>query len=231
MKKVPRILIVEDSPELLRFLSEGLQARGYEICTATTFNEAIHHVDNETFDLAILDIMLDKAGDGIGILKYIRESRSYTVPIIIQTVLADDDYCVRCLHLGADDFVIKPIRINPLVARIEAVLRRVTGITPPGDAELPLRNGAKAYCSNRKIVLSTGTTISLSYKEAQLLRFFSEHPGETLSAENLLLNVWNISPTEDHLRCVRSSISRLRVKLEDLAEIKAYYGEGYRFEA
>ena len=78
--------------------------------------------------------------------------------------------------------------------------------------------------------LSTGTTIPLSYKEAQLLRFFSEHPDETLSAENLLLNVWNVSPTEDRLHCVRSSISRLRLKLEGLAEIKAYYGEGYRFE-
>lgn len=230
MKKVPRILIVEDSPELLRFLSEGLQARGYEICTATTFNEAIRHVDSETFDLAILDIMLDKAGDGIAILKYIRESRSYSVPVIMQTVLADDDYCVRCLRLGADDFVVKPIRINPLIARIEAVLRRVAGITLPGGAEVPLLNGAKAYCSNRKIVLSTGTTIPLSYKEAQLLRFFSEHPDETLSAENLLLNVWNVSPTEDRLHCVRSSISRLRLKLEGLAEIKAYYGEGYRFE-
>jgi DNA-binding response OmpR family regulator len=97
-----RILVVEDDSALLRQITKILSAQKYAVCEATSYNEALRCIENESFDLAILDIVLDAAGNGIEILKYLREHRGYGLPVIMQTSMADDLYCVHCLNLGAD---------------------------------------------------------------------------------------------------------------------------------
>lgn len=231
MKKTAnRILIVEDDACLRAFLTEILQAHGYRICAAGTFNEAIHCAENEPFSLALLDILLDDAGNGIEILKHIRRTRGNGVPVIMQTVLDDDAYCVRCLKNGADDFVVKPVHPGPLIARIEAVLRRVAG-TATEASVLQLQEGATVDCISRELIRKSGERIRLTYKETQLLRFLYERREKATSEASLLVNVWNINPAlTTEFGGLRSLVSRLRIKLADAAVLKFVYGEGYRLE-
>lgn len=230
MSDIPiRILVVEDDPGLLRQITEILSAHKYTIRTATSYNEAILCIENEPFDLAILDIMLDDAGSGINVLKYLREQRGYGLPVIMQTAMADDFHCVRCLNLGADDFIAKPVRSAPLIARIEAALRRA-GIAIPHNTRLQLRNGAYADYIRRKIFLSTGEDINLSVKETQLLRYLAGLNGKPASAESIFLNVWNCTPNGHNLHKIHTLISRFRTKLTGLADIKSSYGSGYQIK-
>ena len=224
-----RILVVEDDSALLRQITKILSAQKYAVCEATSYNEALRCIENESFDLAILDIVLDAAGNGIEILKYLREHRGYGLPVIMQTSMADDLYCVRCLNLGADDFIAKPVRPAPLIARIEAALRRA-GIATPRDTRLQLRDGAYADYLRRKIFLPTGEDINLTLKETQLLRYLAGQNGNPATAESIFLNVWNCTPNGHNLHKINTLISRLRTKLTGLADIQSLYGVGHQLD-
>ncbi len=229
MKK-KRVLIVEDDCELRSFLAEILHINGYTTCLAGTFNEAILRIDQEHFDLAILDIMLDESGNGIEVLKYLRQVRGNGIPVIMQTAVGDDAHCVRCLKSGADEFVVKPVRAGPLLARIEAVLRRASGSTETPSV-LNLRSGVKFDYNSRELIQDSGERIHLSYKENQLLRTFYERRGKAISEGTLLVEIWKMNPAlAAEFSGLRSLVSRLRTKLGDAAEIKANYAEGYRLE-
>ena len=202
-----KILVVEDSEALLTYLSEILQLHKYEVALARTFAEAEGYVRSVFFSLAILDIALPD-GNGIELLKRIREWRN-GVPVIVLTAFSDDSSCVRALKLGADDFIVKPVGAGPLIARIQAVLRRYSSAAQV-VSELSLKNGAKAILPHHEIV----------FRDA----------GVPSGAEELLLNIWKASPAETETTCVSALISRLRKKLGDSAGIKAIYGGGYVLE-
>ena len=157
-----KILVVEDSEALLTYLSEILQLHKYEVALARTFAEAEGYVRSVFFSLAILDIALPD-GNGIELLKRIREWRN-GVPVIVLTAFSDDSSCVRALKLGADDFIVKPVGAGPLIARIQAVLRRYSSAAQV-VSELSLKNGAKAILPHHEIVFRDGRTARLTYKE------------------------------------------------------------------
>ena len=223
-----KILVVEDSEALLTYLSEILQLHKYEVALARTFAEAEGYVRSVFFSLAILDIALPD-GNGIELLKRIREWRN-GVPVIVLTAFSDDSSCVRALKLGADDFIVKPVGAGPLIARIQAVLRRYSSAAQV-VSELSLKNGAKAILPHHEIVFRDGRTARLTYKETALLRYLYAKAGVPSGAEELLLNIWKASPAaETETTCVSALISRLRKKLGDSAGIKAIYGGGYVLE-
>ena len=221
----PRILVVEDDPEILSFLSGILYLHGYKVFSATTFHEACRCIAEEPFLLALLDIRLPGGGSGIDVLKRIRETRG-NIPVIMQTALGDDSYCVECLKAGADDFIIKPVRQGPLIARIEAVLRRASG-TPDPLAKIHLGNSAYVYSPRREIHFSDGRISRLTHKEMSVLRYLFSRNGEVVTIDDLLLNVWRASPILVDTTCIPPTISRLRKKLENTADIFCVYGNGY----
>lgn len=226
MKPNPvRILIVEDAPEIADFLAGILKLHRYETCVAKTFPDACRCADEEPFSLALLDILLPGGGDGIAVLKRIREKRG-NVPVIMQTALGDDEYCIRCLKAGADDFIVKPVRQGPLIARIEAVLRRAAG-TPDPLEKFSLGNGAEAFSPRREIRFADGETIRLTHKEMQVLRYLFAKNGEAANVAELLLNVWNANPILVDSACIPALVLRLRRKLGAAAEIRSVYGNGY----
>ena len=222
---VSRILIVEDAPELSEFLAGILRLHRYEVCSAATFPEACRCVDEEPFSLALLDILLPGGGSGIDILKRIRRTRG-NVPVIMQTALGDDEYCVQCLKAGADDFITKPVRQGPLIARIEAVLRRASG-TPDPLEKIPLGNGTHVFSPRREIHFPDGSICRLTHKEMGVLRYLFSRRGEIVTIDDLLLNVWRSNPIFIDTSRIPPLISRLRKKLEGIADIRSEYGNGY----
>lgn len=224
----PRILVVEDDEDLRRFLVGVLRLRGYDTCEAGTFSEACRCADEEPFSLALLDILLPGGGSGIEVLHYIRNARG-NVPVIMQTALGDDEYCVRCLKSGADDFVVKPVRQGPLIARIEAVLRRASGAPDPLE-KIPLKHNVYVFSPRREIHFPNGETLRLTHKEMRLLRYLYARGNETSTVGDLLLNVWDASPALVDSACVPALVARLRKKLEGIARIRSLYGNGYVLE-
>lgn len=222
---VPRILIVEDAPELSEFLAGILRLHRYEVCSVRTFPDACRCVDEEPFSLALLDILLPGGGSGIDILKRIRRTRG-NVPVIMQTALGDDEYCVQCLKAGADDFITKPIRQGPLIARIEAVLRRASG-TPDPLEKIALGNDAYVFSPRREIHFHDGSICRLTHKEMGVLRYLFSRCGEVVTIDDLLLNVWRSNPILIDTTRIPPVVSRLRKKLEGVAEIEPIYGNGY----
>ena len=207
-----KILVVEDSEALLTYLSEILQLHKYEVALARTFAEAEGYVRSVFFSLAILDIALPD-GNGIELLKRIREWRN-GVPVIVLTAFSDDSSCVRALKLGADDFIVKPVGAGPLIARIQAVLRRYSSAAQV-VSELSLKNGAKAILPHHEIVFRDGRTARLTYKETALLRYLYAKAGVPSGAEELLLNIWKASPAETETTCVSAFPPRSCLFLSD----------------
>lgn len=229
MKTAPaRILIVEDNADLRKFLSEILIAHGYDVCEATTRKEGLYCVENEPFDIALLDIMLPKLGDGIEILKRIRACR-VNIPVIMQTALTDDEYCIKCLKAGADDFIIKPVKAGPLLARIEAVARRNAGISSYPENIL-LRNGAFVHSSTREIEFPSGTLVRLTIKEMKLLQFLFTNQHRAVSTNELLINVWNLNPQLADSNCIPALVFRLRKKLDGVVDVLNLYGGNYQLK-
>lgn len=220
-----RIFIAEDIPEILEFLAEFLRLNGYDVCTARTFPEALWCIENEPFSLALLDILLPGGGSGLDLLKHIRKNRG-NVPVVMQTALDGDNYCVQCLKAGADDFVVKPVRQGPLLARVEAVLRRASGENDPLE-KIPLGAGTYVFSPKREIRFEDRTLIRLTFKEMAMLRFLFMQKGIPATTEEILRKVWNANPLFVDSGCVPALIQRLRKKLEGVAKVENIYGSGY----
>lgn len=224
MKRIAKILVAEDLVDVRERLCDILSANNYEALPAGTAAEVDYAIKNETFDLVLLDLLLPD-GSGFDLLKKIRKLRG-NVPVIVQTALGGDEFCIRALKFGADDYLVKPLRQGPMIARIEAVLRRSAGTPIPFD-EIPLRNGAKAFYSQRELVFADGTVCSLTFKEAALLRFLFSREKRSAGTEEILVNVWHATPYSLDASCVPALVSRLRKKLGECAEIRPIHNGGY----
>ncbi len=225
-----RILLVEDEPGLSMTLSDRLRSEGYAVDLAADGESGYAAASSGNYDLIILDIMLpSKSG-----LDICRDLRQRGIPSPILMLTARDQIVDRVLGLkiGADDYVTKPFEMMELLARIEALLRRskipATEVSAParysfGNIIVDLRS-TEVYSEERRI--------SLSAKEFQLLRYFLEHSGETLSRETLLRDVWGYDSTPQ-TRTVDVHVAWLRQKLEDDPRdpkwIVTVHGLGYRF--
>ena len=223
-----RLLLVEDEPGLQLALSDRLTSEGYLVETAGDGPTAIQRATGEPFDIIILDVMLPGI-DGFGVARTIRQ-RGVQTPILMLTARTQVVDRVVGLKLGADDYLTKPFETIELLARLEALLRRApasSGVTLEryqfGDVTVDVRKAE---------VTVNGKQVELAAKEFQLLRYFIEHRGATLSRDELLHQVWDYHATPS-TRTVDVHVAWLRQKLEPNPRVPQYiltvHGMGYKF--
>ena len=225
----PNILLVEDEDALRMTLGDLLRKDGYVVDYAADGDEGFTKAVREPFDLIILDVMLP-GRSGFTVCRDIRQAGLIT-PILMLTARGQTADKVNGLKIGADDYVTKPFDTLELLARIEALLRR-----SPSKAE----GGAGIYQFGPIRVDRRGTEVTrggqpvpLSAREFQLLRYFIDHPGATLSRDELLTQVWGYSANV-FTRTVDMHVASLRQKLEDDPKqprfILTIQGLGYKFK-
>jgi DNA-binding response OmpR family regulator len=230
MRRKLNILVVEDDEPIRRGVSDALDAAGYKVVEAGDGEDGLDKALSGSADLVLLDLMLPKLG-GLEVLEQVRSSRP-TLPVIILTAMGQEADRVKGLKLGADDYVVKPFSVRELLARVEAVLRRSPGRqvdnpkfkVPGGEADL--RVG--------EILFDDGTSVALSEREMELLRYLSSNPGRPVSRDEILLHVWQTRPEGIETRTIDMHVARLREKLgsRDAEEgiLKTVRGKGYMFD-
>jgi two-component system alkaline phosphatase synthesis response regulator PhoP len=223
-----RLLLVEDEPGLQLTLSDRLTAEGYAVETAADGDTAVKRGGGEPFDVIVLDVMLP-GRDGFEVARLLRQQGVMT-PILMLTARTQVVDRVVGLKLGADDYLTKPFDTMELLARLEALLRRA-----PSSSGVSLERyqfGDVAVDVRRAEVSRGGALLELSAKEFQLLRYFIEHRGTTLSRETLLQDVWGYSAMPS-TRTVDVHVAWLRQKLEPNPRVPQYiltvHGLGYKF--
>ena len=203
------ILLIEDEDALSLMLSDRLRAEGYVINRARDGIEGLDKATHLPFDLVILDVMLP-GKNGFDVCRDIRRAGVIT-PILMLTARGQTAEKVIGLKLGADDYLTKPFDMLELMARIEALLRRTPAV-PSQSAVQHVRSVRIDFRGTE--VWRKGKQVPLSAREFQLLRYFLEHPNETLSRDQILREVWDYSATT-FTRTVDVHIASLRQKLED----------------
>jgi DNA-binding response OmpR family regulator len=226
------ILIVEDEEALRMTLGDRLRSEGYMVDFAIDGEEGKEKATHLPFDLIILDIMLPHRS-GLDICMDIRRAGLAT-PILLLTARGQTSDKVVGFKLGADDYVTKPFDTLELMARIEALLRRVpTKVVTAAQAEQGMYQfGAITIDMKGTQVTRNGQRVYLTAREFELLRYFVEHPGTTLSRDELLREVWG-HETGTFTRTVDVHVASLRQKLENVPKkpemIVTIPGLGYKF--
>ena len=224
------ILIVDDDPAILRLLNTNLKARGYEVTTATNGEESLEAVQSDFIDLIILDIMMPKV-DGVEVCRRIREWSN--IPIIILSARGDEKDKVRCLELGADDYLTKPFGIAELMARIKTAFRhRGDPSVAPAQPNFTC-NGMEINFAKRRVTVN-GKEITLTPTEYSLLQYLAVNSDKVLTHSMILQSVWG-SEYSSEKEYLRVFVGRLRRKLEPDPEKPRYiitdHGVGYHFAA
>ncbi len=224
------ILIVEDDPEMGMGLEDFFELKGYHVTRATDGEQAIGLLkDNDRpYDIVLLDVMLPKQS-GFDVL---REARAAGVqsPVVMLTAKGREHDKLEGFELGADDYVTKPFSAEELAARVRAVLKRTqaAGEAPMevyqfGDVEINFSNHT---------AVKGGEEIKFTALEFDIMKYFIQHKGRTVSRKQLLRDVWNI-PTDITTRTIDRHVASIRKKVEPDADLPIYietvYGIGYRF--
>jgi len=202
----PRILVVDDEPQIVRALKVVLREAGFQAQAAETVAEALDAASVRPPQAAIIDLVLPD-GDGVELT---RELRTWSeMPIIVLSALGEEDHKVRALEAGADDYVTKPFGTRELVARLQAALRRAAGAPDEptielGDVQLDLAAHA---------VRRGGEEIHLTPIEFDLLRELARNRGRLMTHRKLLTDVWGPEYADD-VQVLRTHIARLRGKVE-----------------
>ena len=224
---MPKILIVEDEPGMVAGLRDNFEFEGYQVLSAMDGVSGLERALADSPDLVILDVMMPRMS-GLDVCKLLKSKRP-AIPIIMLTARGQEVDKVVGLELGADDYVTKPFSIRELLARVKAVLRRAGSVPKAqdsysfGDVEVNLQ---RCQVSRR------GRSLDFSSKEFDLLKYFLSHPGEALTRDRLLEEVWGYDkfPTT---RTVDAHIVRLRQKLEPKPDDPRFFltvhGTGYKF--
>jgi two-component system alkaline phosphatase synthesis response regulator PhoP len=225
---VARILIVDDEPEMVRGLEDNLRFEGYQTLSASNGADGLALALREGPDLVLLDIMMPRMS-GWDVLRGLR-AKQVDIPVIMLTARGEEVDRVLGLELGADDYVTKPFSLRELLARVRAVLRRPG---PRQRLETFAFGDVRLHVRGRQ-VFKAGGEVRLTRKEFELLRYFVEHPGEVITRDRLLDEVWGYEqfPTT---RTVDTHVLRLRQKLERDPERPVHFltvhAQGYRFVA
>ncbi len=225
-----KVLVIEDDPGIIEVVSLCFQLRwsGTSVVSADSGNKGVELVETESPDVVILDIGLPDM-DGYRVLREIR--RFSDVPVLMLTVRGEDTDIAKGLELGADDYITKPFSHIELIARVQAVLRRVQGL-PTTNEERPFTSGKLSVDFNRNEVLVGSKSIKLTSTERKLLYYLIRNEGRILSHESLLTKIWGDTYV-DARDLLRVHIQHLRQKLEDNVEspsiIVTEHGIGYKF--
>lgn len=219
-----KILVVDDESRMRKLVKDFLVRNDYKVLEAADGEEAVDiFLENKDIALIILDVMMPKM-DGWMVCKEVRALSQ--VPIIMLTAKSDERDELLGFELGVDEYISKPFSPKILVARVEAVLRRTSGITQEekivaGDITLDI---------SAHTVKVKEKSVELSYKEFELLNYFVVNQGVALSREKILNNVWNYDYFGD-ARTIDTHVKKLRSKLGECGEyIKTIWGMGYKFE-
>ncbi len=210
----PRILIVEDDPDIAELVARYLEKAGFTAERAGSGREALAAIGSRVPDLMVLDLMLPHV-DGLEVCRAVRANEaSAALPIIMVTARAEESERIVGLELGADDYLAKPFSPNELVARVRALLRRAhrSGPSPKTVAYGPIVLDAE-----RHVVTLAGRDVTLTAKEFLLLDYLLQHRGRVLSRDVLLTDVWGYRYTGG-TRTVDVHVRRLREKLPYLAD-------------
>ena len=225
-----KVVVVDDSPEIIEVVSLCFQLRwsGADIISAASGAEGLELIEAESPDIVILDIGLPDM-DGFQVLRELR--RFSQVPVIMLTVRGEDTDVAKGLELGADDYITKPFSHIELVARVQAVLRRVQG--PPVTSDYrPFVSGKLSVDFASNEVKLSGKPVRLTSTESKLLHLLISNEGRLVTHENLLTKVWG-ERYIDARDLLRVHIQHLREKLGDSVElpniIVTEHGMGYKF--
>ena len=221
-----RILVVEDDPAILRGLVDNLTYESYEVITAADGEAGYRLVQEQKPDLIVLDLMLPKLS-GYELCRKVRDE-GITTPILMLTARGEEGDRVLGLDLGADDYVTKPFSVRELLARIRAILRRGR---PSRTLPDELRFNDIAVDFRRYEARKGNQTVDMTRKEFGVLRLLAARPGEVVTRDELLNEVWGYEnyPTT---RTIDNHIAMLRAKLEDEPSaprhLQTVHGVGYK---
>ena len=227
-----RILVAEDEDVIRDFVVINLRRSGYEVVDVPNGDEALRVFDenNGNFDICLLDIMMP-GKDGFTVCKEIRK-RSSTVGIIMLSAKSQEMDKVNGLMLGADDYITKPFSPSELVARVDAVYRRVSMSSAKQEPETELRSGPFQLNIRSRSLTRDGQKIDLTQVEFQLMEHFMRNPNVALDRSALLATVWGDSYFGDD-KIVDVNVRRLRMKIEPEPSNPKYlttvWGFGYKW--
>lgn len=220
-----RVLVVEDEPRILSFLVRGLESEGFTVDSELDGTAALRRATLRRYDLVVLDLLLPKL-DGLSVLRELQRRRP-ALPVLILSARGDLQTKLRGFELGASDYVAKPFALDELIARIRAHVRH--SHRSAGDGNL-LRAGTLVLDLARRQARIGPLVADLSDREFKLLHHLIRHPGEVVSRERLLSEVWgyDFDPCSN---VVDVCIRRLRKKLGNEAPIETVRHAGYRLVA
>ena len=228
--------MAEDEQNIREFVVINLQRAGYRTVEAETGDQALELYDREggDFDVAVLDIMMPGSHDGLAVCKELRR-RNSSIGIIMLSAKTQEMDKVSGLMMGADDYVTKPFSPSELVARVDAVYRRVALATDKGESGVrdELVSGEFSLNLRNRSFLKGSRPIDLTRVEFQIMEYFFSHPGVALNRGDILKHVWGPSYVGEE-KIVDVNIRRLRMKVEDEPSspkhIVTVWGLGYRWD-
>ncbi len=223
------MLVVDDEPTITEVVARYLERAGYRTRVAADGIQALELAASQRPDLVLLDLMLPGI-DGLEVMRRLRELGRDRIAVILLTAKGEESDRVIGLRLGADDYVVKPFSPAELVARVDAVLRRID--TSPGH-EAPIELADMTIDPSSRRVFVRGDEVQLTQREFDVLLFLARHPGQVFSRNQLMDAVWQYSFYTD-TSTVTVHVRRLRSKIEpDPARprhIQTVWGVGYRFQ-
>jgi DNA-binding response OmpR family regulator len=227
------VLVVDDEPTIAEVVSRYLERAGYATRVAGDGPDALRLAGEQRPDLVVLDLMLPGI-DGLEVMKRLRDQGETgpreRIAIILLTAKGEESDRVIGLRLGADDYVVKPFSPAELVARVDAVLRRVD---PAPDKTPPIVHGDLEIDPAARRVFARGEEVELTMREFDLLLFLARHPGQAFTRNQLMDAVWQYAFYTD-TSTVTVHVRRLRAKIEaDPAQprhVQTVWGVGYRFQ-
>lgn len=203
-----KVLLAEDERNLRNIVRTFLTQNDFEVDTANDGEEAIFAINKNVYDIIILDIMMPKK-DGIEVCKYIRSK--YDVPVFFLTALNQEKDIVNGYEVGADEYVVKPVSMPILMAKINALIKRYRGLMIEKGI---LRIGEIKIELARRLVTVSDKIVSLAPKEYDLLIYFIENKNQILSREQILNHIWGVE-YEGYDRAVDTHVKKLRAALGD----------------
>jgi two-component system, OmpR family, response regulator len=219
-----RILVIEDEPRILAFLSRGLQAEGFVVDGAGDGPAGLAHAVAGTYDLVVLDLLLPRLG-GLDVLRHLQRERP-ELPVVIVSARSDLPTKLRGFDLGACDYIAKPFSFDELLARVRAQLRGGRRV----DSGSVLNAGTLTLDVARREARLGKVVAELSDREFRLLHHLVRHQGEVVSRERLLSEVWGYH-FDPRSNVVDVCVRRLRKKLGSEAPIETVRHGGYRLTA
>jgi two-component system, OmpR family, response regulator ResD len=221
------VLVVDDEPTILDVVGRYMERAGYETHRAADGPEALRLAMEHRPDLVVLDLMLPGI-DGIEVMRQLHEAAGPRIAVILLTARGEQSDKLVGLRHGADDYVVKPFSPAELVARVDAVLRRVS---PPAEEAPPIEHGPLRIEPATRSAYLDGEELSLTMREFDLLAYLAMHPGRVYSRDQLMEAVWG-EPFFNDTSTVTVHVRRLRAKLgDDPTEprfIETVWGVGYR---